>query len=192
MNKGEIIALAKRMINDQQCMRQQIKDNPSLGFDWSWEENMTVMACLPSQMYGPRIEKRIIKELGARKISNKEDRGDMEKNGKFEENKNSIILNDHCNFNMVQIRPWQEVDYIISCSDMRDVEQPKIYWFHLSNEEMKLEIERLGSNAHGNELSLINNLNKEKRISINLSSEDFDRWIENYSSSLNEISNDLV
>ena len=77
--------------------------------------------------------------------------------------------------NIVQVRPWQDCDYII-----QSISDDRATTFVLTHAEMMLEMERLkASRAHGTQ-ALVNNENIEYRMSLKRDSVDWDRWINNY------------
>ena len=72
---------------------------------------------------------------------------------------------------MLQIRPWQNCDYIVqSISDNGAIT------YVLTHSEMKL---LKASRAHGTKV-LRNNENIEFRMTLKIDSDDWQRWINNY------------
>jgi hypothetical protein len=76
---------------------------------------------------------------------------------------------------MVQIRPWQDCNYII-----QSISDDGATTFVLTHVEMMLEMKKLkASRAHGTQ-ALVNNENIEYRMTLKRNSAHWNRWINNY------------
>ena len=139
---------------------------------------------LTPQSYGPRIEKRIIKDLGIGFRKSKGD-GDIEyKNSKIIEVKSSIIGGTNTKMNVVQIRPFEEIDYYICAAfDVRSYSHLDQHIFLLTKKEMKRECDLIKtSSAHGSKKYSKQNKNVELRFDFEISNKDsiFNRWVKKY------------
>ena len=133
-----------------------------------------ISSVLTPQSRSPLWEKYFIRKHSCKKISKDEDRGDFKKNSRYYEYKCSGYNQDN-SVNIVQIRPWQDCDYII-----QSISDDGAITFILKHAEMMLEMEKLkASRAHGNR-TLKNNENIEYRMTLKRDSADWDRWINNY------------
>ena len=133
-----------------------------------------ISSVLSPQSRSPMWERYFIKKHDCEKVSKNEDRGDFKKNSKYYEYKSSGYNQDN-SVHIVQIRPWQNCDYVI-----QSISDDGATTFVLTQAEMMLEMEKLkAARAHGTQ-SLVNNENIEYRITLNIGSADWDRWINNY------------
>ena len=116
-----------------------------------------------------------IKVHGARKVARNENRGDFEKRGTFYEFKASGF-NVDCVVHIVQIRLWQNCDYVIqSISDNGAVT------FILKHGEMKAETEAVGATAaHGTRLVTRESQHVELRMTFGRNSAVWERWKSRY------------
>ena len=120
-------------------------------------------------------ENYFIKKYDCERVSKNEDRGDFKKNGRYYEYKSSGY-NLGNSVNMLQIRPWQDCDYII-----QSVSDNGATTFVLTHAEMMLEMKKLkASPAHGTRKALEDNTTVEYMMSVERDSADWDRWINNY------------
>lgn len=170
-------------INYQNCIRQEAYKNKELGFDWCIKDFVNLMRLLPPQNYGTRIESRIIKKLNLKKVKANKNKGDcVDDENNHIEIKASIVdgINMFCN--ITNIRNYQNLDYyLIVCFDVRNLEDLKLYSFILSKTEMIQECKNLNATAQiGTKEANILNENIEQRLSINIESEIFKKWIKLY------------
>ena len=120
-------------------------------------------------------KKYFIKKYDCERVSKDEDRGDFKKNGRYYEYKSSGY-NQNNSVNIVQIRPWQDCDYII-----QSISDDGATTFVLTHAEMMLETRKLkAASAHGTKKALEDNKNKELRITLKKDSADWNRWINDY------------
>ncbi len=134
-----------------------------------------ISSVLSTQSRSPLWEKYFIKKHGCERVNKNEDRGDFKKNGMYYEYKSSGY-NQNNSVNMIQIRLWQDCDYII-----QSISDDGAITFVLTRAEMELEIKKLkAASAHGTKKALEFNKNKELRMSLKRNSADWDRWINNY------------
>ena len=133
-----------------------------------------ISSVLLSQSRSPMWEKYFIKKHDCERVNKNEDRGDFKKNGMYYEYKSSGY-NQNNSVNMIQIRLWQDCDYII-----QSISDDGATTFVLTHTEMKLEMEKLkASRAHGTQ-ALVNNENIEYRMTLKRDSAHWNRWINNY------------
>ena len=134
-----------------------------------------ISSILTPQSRSPLWEKYFIKKHDCERVSKDEDRGDFKKNGKYYEYKCSGYNQGNA-VNIVQIRLWQDCDYII-----QRISDDGAITFVLTLAEMMSEVEKIkASSAHGTEKALEHNKNKELRMTLKIDSEHWDRWINNY------------
>ena len=89
-------------------------------------------------------ENYFIKKHGCERVRKEEDRGDFKKNGRYYEYKSSGYNQDN-SVHMLQIRPWQDCDYII-----QSITDDGATTFVLTHAEMMFEMKKLNASpAHG-------------------------------------------
>ena len=138
------------------------------------QEFYRISSVLLSQSRSPLWENYFIKKHDCERVNKSEDRGDFKKNGRYYEYKSSGY-NQNNSVNMIQIRLWQDCDYIIQW-----ISDDGATTFVLTHAEMMLEMEKLkASRAHGTR-ALVNNENIEYRMTVKRNSADWDRWINDY------------
>jgi hypothetical protein len=172
-----------KSIEDCLVIANEIKalsiENPELGFDLPIRDFITVMQMLTAQSYGSRIQNRMIKELGFKKVSARDNCGDCKDTfGDFWEVKCSIITPTNPSLNFVQVRPWQNIRYIGIAFDTR-VKPTNIEFYRLDKSQMTAECEIMkASSAHGTKEANKNNSNKELRFDIKIDPMDtnYIRW----------------
>lgn len=135
-----------------------------------------ITSLLSSQSRSPLWEASFIGKNGGKKIPSSKGKGDLYLNGKYYEHKISGVNAGNL-LHMVQIRLWQNVDYIIQFID----DDFNVITFELTHNEMERELKLLkASAAHGTKKANLGNENIEYRASIDPDSDDFKRWINNY------------
>lgn len=140
----------------------------------SEQEFYKISSVLSPQSRSPMWARYFIAKHGCEKVKKSEERGDFKKNGRHYEYKSSGYNQDN-SVHMVQIRPWQNCDYIV-----QSISDDGAITFVLMNTEMKLEMQKLKtSRAHGTQ-TLVNNENIEYRMTLKKDAEDWDRWINHY------------
>lgn len=139
-----------------------------------WDDFLLHCALLNPQSYGAIIEKKFRIVNGLPKIPAKENKGDVfnPRDGKNYEVKSSYLSSDG-GYSLVQIRPWQNVDYYILLVDIKDEKVIKKF-FVLTHDEMIKEVELLGGAAHGTKEIITEDVHVEKRIT--LVQKDIERW----------------
>lgn len=176
-------------------LRKTISENRNWGENLSDKDFIKGMYLLNPQSYGARIEKRIQQILGFGKNKAKDNCGDLLSNsGKNVEVKVSILSPVNNALNLVQIRPFHNIDYYLCVAyDCRDMKSFKTYIFLLSHDEMKQEC-KSASAAHGTATVNEENSNVELRLSIICedNNELFNQWKAKYLiNSFDEIKNVL-
>ena len=133
-----------------------------------------VTSLLSAQSRSPLWEKYFSRKNNFESVSKNENKGDFKKDNKYYEYK--ISLNDQINFRLIQIRFWQDCNYMIQF-----VTFEKIYTFELTKTQMIKEINQCNANpAHGTKLANKNNKNIEYTMTIKKDSDNWKRWIEKY------------
>lgn len=124
------------------------------------------------------LEDKMISLFSWRKVKAKENKGDyIDSNGKFFELKCSAT-NESQTINILQIRPWQNVDYYrIIFFDLDDSTKSKSYV--LTKEEMLNEVSQIGCAIHGTKESNKDNQNIEYAIHLPLLNEWDEKYIDN-------------
>jgi hypothetical protein len=185
VNISEIKTAAKIM--------QKIRETAGLNKkNWGWELSLEdfalAMSILNPQSYGNRIDNRIADILELMPTNNK-DRGDKKSfNSEHHELKGSLITCSNLVLNMVQIRPWQNVNYIIYCFDVRDIDNINTQFFYLTKNQMKNEMVRCGStSAHGTKNANLSNKHKELALRLEIYNSNYFRWINEYGISLEDL-----
>ena len=137
-----------------------------------------ITSLLTPQSRSPMWEKYFIGKHGCRKVSKEENRGDLERDGRYYEYKVSGF-NQRNELNIVQIRLWQECDYIIqSISDRGAIT------FCLTHSQMTRETIRCSANsAHGTKSVVAVNERNELRMTIPIGSAHWRRWVFEYAKS---------
>ncbi len=134
-----------------------------------------ISSVLSTQSRSPLWENYFIKKHDCERVNKNEDRGDFEKNGRYYEYKSSGS-NQNNSVNILQIRPWQDCDYII-----QSISDDRATTFVLTHAEMMLEMERLkASPIHGTSKALEDNKTIEYGMRVKRGSADWDRWINSY------------
>lgn len=165
----------------RECL-EDIVTNPEWGEGRPWDEFILGMSILASQSYGHRCARRLANHFGLSK-SFDVDRGDyVSKRGKYYEVKCSIIQ-DHGNqrLNMVQLRPWQDVDYIFGAFDASNFSRSLV--FMLTKQEVLTEMPLLHATpAHGTKKANLDNDKIEYRMDllIKSSNQHCKRWLSSY------------
>ncbi len=137
----------------------------------------TISSFLTPQSRSPLWQNYFIAKVGAAKVKAKDNRGDFEWNSKFYEYKISGF-NADSNLHMVQVRIWQNCDYVVQYVSP-DCNPP--ITFLLEHKQMAEELNMLkATSAHGTKKANINNANIELRCSLKYKSQDWDRWQDCY------------
>lgn len=137
---------------------------------------LIMTACKKPQSLNFVIEDYIRIRMGGTKNKSEDECGDFHANGEDYENKSSVIDDTNKYFNMVQIRPEQDVKYTGLVIDLRDLSRPKVDFFVLSKEQMINERSQIKEqNAHGVGLG-----KKEKALRIDVNKDHFSRWKKTY------------
>ena len=156
---------------------ESIKDkliNLTLREEISEQDFYKISSVLSTQSRSPLWENYFIKKYDCERVSKDEDRGDFKKNDRYYEYKSSGY-NQANSVHMLQIRPWQDCDYII-----QSISDDRATTFVLTHAEMMLEMKNLkAARAHGTK-ALVNNENIEYRMTLKRDSADWNRWIANY------------
>ncbi len=165
---------SRKVKNCAFAIRKELIDL-TLGQVISEQEFYKISSVLLSQSRSPLWQNYFIKKYDCERVSKDEDRGDFKKNDRYYEFKSSGYNQDNA-AHIVQIRPWQECDYII-----QSISDDGATTFILTKAEMVLEMEKLkASVAHVARRSSTDNKKIEYRMTLKRNSADWDRWISNY------------
>ena len=171
----ENIDNSRIVLNSVASIRNQLIDLTLEKQKISEQDFYKISSVLSTQARSPLWENYFIKKHDCEKVNKSEDRGDFKKNGKYYEYKSSGY-NLRNSVHLLQIRPWQDCDYII-----QSISDEGAITFVLTHAEMKLEMEQLkASPAHGTKEVVADNKKIEYMMSIERDSADWDRWISNY------------
>ena len=147
----------------------------TLSQDISEKDFYKISSVLTPQSRSSLWQNYFIRKHNCVKVSKDEDSGDLKKNEIYYEYKSSGYNQDNT-VNIVQIRPWQNCDYII-----QRISDDEVITFVLTHKEMMLEVQKLkASSAHGTKKALEGNINKELRMTLKMDSAHWNRWINKY------------
>ena len=108
-------------------------------------------------------------------MNRNEDRGDLEKDSRYYEYKASGFNRDNA-LHIVQIRLWQNCDYIVQSISSYDV-----ITFVLTHDQMTQESIRCkASSAHGTKSVTALNERNELRMTLLIDSDHWNRWVTEY------------
>ena len=175
----EEIYAALKVLN---AIRTESVGNPTYGFDDDFDAFITKLLFLTPQSYGARLQYFLIKRFGLSDKLSKDSGDFVDQFGQPHELKASIITPTNNCLNLVQIRPWQDVDYYCVAIDTR-VSPYQEYVFVLSKSQMLEELRLNGAtSAHGTALANKNNANIELRMAIEIlpGKAVFERWKKQY------------
>ena len=171
----ENIDNSRIVLNSVASIRNQLIDLTLEKQKISEQDFYKISSVLSTQARSPLWENYFIKKHDCERVSKNEDRGDLKKNGKYYEYKSSGYNQDD-SVHLLQIRPWQDCDYII-----QSISDDGATTFILTHAEMMLEMDRLkASPAHGTRKALEDNKTIEYMMTVKRGSADWDRWINNY------------
>jgi hypothetical protein len=171
----EEITTALRVLNE---VRTESAGNPLYGFEDNFDDFVTKLLFLTPQSYGARLQAYLIKRFGLKPATSKDSGDFVDQFNQPHELKASLITPTNDNLNLVQIRPWQDVDYYCVAIDTRSAPY-KEYVFVLNKEQMLEETFTLRATAaHGTKTANENNNKIELRMSVPIADNDptFERW----------------
>ena len=164
---------SRRLKDSAESIKDELIDL-TLREEISEQDFYKISSVLTPQSRSPLWEKYFIKKHDCEKVKISENRGDFKKNDIYYEFKCSGYNQDNA-VHIVQIRPWQDCDYII-----QSISNDEATTFVLTHADMMLEMKELkASRAHGTR-ALVNNENIEYRMTLKKDSAHWDRWISNY------------
>lgn len=172
-----------------QKVRRDSSQNSKWAFELPINKFIKAMSMLHPQSYGARIEEYICKHCLKLKRTDNKDRGDRKSiNGEYYEHKVSIFSSTNTALNLVQIRPWQDTGYIFSAFDIRDLNNIKTQLFLLNKNQFEIEENKCKiSSAHGSKSANLGNSKQEKAMRIEVDSDNYNRWVNEYGISLNNL-----
>ena len=171
----DIIDGSRRVLDSVASIRKQLIDLTLEEQVISEHDFYKISSVLSTQSRSPLWENYFIKKHDCQRVSKNEDRGDLKRNGRYYEYKSSGY-NQEDSVHILQIRPWQDCDYII-----QSISDDGATTFVLTHAEMMVEMDRLkASPAHGTRKALEDNRTIEYMMTVKRGSADWDRWISNY------------
>ena len=166
---------SRRVLNSVVSIRKKLIDLTLEEQVISEQDFYKISSVLSTQSRSPLWENYFIKKHDCERVRKEEDRGDFKKNSRYYEYKSSGYNQDN-SVHMLQIRPWQDCDYII-----QSISDDGATTFVLTHAEMMFEMKKLkASPAHGTRKALVNNENIEYMMALKRDSADWQRWINNY------------
>ena len=184
MNRIEVkekIRVILDSIDKSRRLKESVESVKDELIDLTFEQEISeqdfykISSVLSTQSRSPLWENYFIKKHGCERVKRNENRGDFKKNGRYYEYKSSGD-NQKNTVNILQIRPWQDCDYII-----QSISDDRATTFVLTHAEMMLEMDRLkASPTHGTPEALEDNKTIEYGIRVKRGSSDWDRWINDY------------
>lgn len=165
MNKENILT---KLMEAAKVKRQNKNFDVSKCKDWK----EFILRCYQKnpQSYGAAIEKRFIEFNGMKKVPAKEDKGDIIEFGEYKEIKASISDTDNYKFNVVQIRPHQDISsYYFLFFEIDSNGNTHKHIFEVPKKQI-MNIKGLGL-AHGTKEK--KQINQEYRVTIKKESEDW-------------------
>ncbi len=166
---------SRKVLNNVVSIRKKLIDLTIEEQVISEQDFYKISSVLSTQSRSPLWENYFIKKHDCERVSKSEDRGDFKKNGKYYEYKSSGYNQDN-SVHILQIRPWQDCDYII-----QSISDDGATTFVLKHAEMIIEMGKLKAYpAHGTRKALVNNENIEYMMTVKRNSADWDRWVNNY------------
>ena len=171
----ENIDNSRVVLNSVANIRHQLIDLTLEKQEISEQDFYKISSVLSTQSRSPLWENYFIKKHGCERVKKNEDRGDFKKNDRYYEYKSSGY-NQSNSVHILQIRPWQDCDYII-----QSISDDGATTFVLTHTEMMLEMDKLKAYpAHGTKTALEDNKTIEYMMTVARDSADWDRWINNY------------
>ena len=166
---------SRRVLNSVVSIRKKLIDLTIEEQVISERDFYKISSVLSTQSRSPLWENYFIKKHDCERVRKEEDRGDFKKNGRYYEYKSSGYNQDN-SVHMLQIRPWQDCDYII-----QSISDDGATTFVLTHAEMMLEMKKLkASPAHGTKEVVADNEKIEYMMRLKRDSADWQRWIDNY------------
>ena len=166
---------SRRVLNSVVSIRKKLIDLTIEEQVISEQDFYKISSVLSTQSRSPLWENYFIKKHDCERVNKNEDRGDFKKNGRYYEYKSSGYNQDNA-VHILQIRPWQDCDYII-----QSISDDGATTFVLAHAEMMLEMDKLKAYpAHGTRKALVNNENIEYMMTVKRDSADWNRWVNNY------------
>ena len=172
-------------------VRQNLSNDYAYEYEFSEYGPRLYGIGLTSQAYGPRIAKRLAYELSARKNSAKNKCGDigLVKNAEV---KSSIGKDE---LHIVQIRLKEQCDYIIVFWNLSD--NDLFHIFYLTRDEMIKEAKLCRFTAAHGSSDKFNSIEEaiekeiELRCTLKTSDTHYNRWQQNYKTTLKQIKKNL-
>ena len=166
---------SRKVLNSVVSIRKKLIDLTIEEQVISEQDFYKISSVLSTQSRSPLWENYFIKKHHCERVNKSEDRGDCKKNGRYYEYKSSGYNQENA-VHILQIRPWQDCDYII-----QSISDDGATTFVLTHAEMMLEMDKFkASPAHGTPEALEDNKTIEYMIRVKRNSANWDRWINNY------------
>lgn len=164
----EMTALERRLAIAQAAIR--VPDGQKTPWDF-----LCATSALTAQSRGIIAERLVCEVMKGTPVSASRDKGDFILDDRHYEVKSGFSPGKA---NIRQVRPWQDVDYIILHANVEDKDDCQC--FQLTHEQMMREVELIGSVSHGTKAAVETNMNREYSISLNTKgkrkTETSERW----------------
>ena len=136
-----------------------------------------IVSVLSPQSRSAIYQNYYIARNGREKIPANSDKGDFrDGDGQYAEYKASA-QNQGDVLHIVQIRPWQKIDYYI----VQKITGQRVFTFRLTKREMGKELKLCkAASAHGTKSAVAGNKNREFRMTIEPDSDNWKRWCKCY------------
>jgi hypothetical protein len=126
------------------------------------QENLWQLTLMTPQERGPLMEKRhiVLHSDQLQKVKASLDKGDFTNGAKLYCEYKFSIMGDNQKCNFVQIRPHQNVDYVL---EVYDTHEDDLLRFFVPHKEMDILVSNFGGLAHG---TIKTNVNKHKEYAL--------------------------
>lgn len=173
-SEEDLVFMLDAHIDKHRAISEFVRSNSKLGFDWKLPKFFKVMHnTVPSQVYGVRIQNRVADILGLDSFGIKSDGDFRSLSGRMTEFKCSFRNRGNKHYRFLQVRPWEELDYIFLAIDNENNYNYTI--FFLTKDQLLDEIKLNNKICHGK--------TDLKTIDLTTNGRDnnmWDRWVVNY------------
>ena len=152
--KSDLSALHRRLAIAEAAMR--IPDGEKRLWDF-----LCATAVMTAQSRGIVAERLVCSVMKGEGVSASLDSGDFVFDGRHYEVKSSFTPGK---MNIRQVRPWQDVDYLIVHANVEDPDD--CYCYRLTHAQMVEELRLIGTVSHGTKAAVETNANREYSISL--------------------------
>lgn len=179
LSNEELIEIYKK----QDIINQNFNEDKFYGFDLDLYSFLLRCRYLKPQSYGLRLQAYLSTLLKYKATASSEDCGDFRtRENEDVELKCSFIDKTIRQFNVKQVRNWQDIDwYYVFTVDFKDYENLIYKCYKLTKRQMLNECDLINASAsHSTKMNNLQNKKIEVGFSIKLNSDHYKRWEENY------------